>query len=94
MPAVPKACLQPPGDEAEYEDSGVPQLQGDLSCWAHRCHELPVLSPAPRRDGSATGAGWGQQQGWGAAGWDLARAQLCTHSDQLMMFPMTRSTIR
>lgn len=93
MPAVPKACLQPPGDQAARGDSGVPQLQGDLSCWAHSCHELPVPSPAPWRDSSATGEGWGRQ-GWGEAGWDLPRAQLCTHSDQLMMFPMTRSTIR
>lgn len=57
-------------------------------------HGLPVLGPAPWRNGSTAGMGWGQQQGWGEAGWDLARAQLCTHSDQLMMFPMTRSTIR
>lgn len=92
---VPLPCLPSPKHVCSPQEIrqhvGTP---GCLSCWAHSCHELPVLSPAPRRDGSAAGAGWGRQQGWGEAGWDLARAQLCTHSDQLMMFPMTRSTIR
>lgn len=41
-----------------------------------------------------TAAGMGARFGLGEAVQGLVCARLCTHSDQLMMFPMTKSTIR
>lgn len=65
-----------------------------MPCLAHSCHELGILSPhgaEGSRVGAAAGMGGsGQRKLCGG----IACSWFCTYRDQLMMFPITKSTIR
>lgn len=97
---VPPRALLSPGTCWQLPQ-GMGRCRGTLRCRGCRGRAQPTAATSwvssapgagPGPGGSRAGAAAGM--GGSGCGGSSVGARLCTHSDQLMMFPMTKSTIR
>lgn len=97
---VPPRALLSPGTCWQLPQ-GMGRCRGSLRCCGCRGRAQPTAATSwvssapgagPGPGGSRAGAAAGM--GGSGCGGSSVGARLCTYSDQLMMFPMTKSTIR